>query len=144
MIIAIGCDHAGFPLKAAVLKKLQYAGYDVTDYGTHSAESVDYTDFAHRVAGDVQNYKATRGIVLCGSGNGVAITANKYTRVRAALCWSAEIARLARAHNDANVLALPVRFLTEAEALEIVDAFLTTEFEGGRHQRRVDKIAPLA
>ncbi len=143
MTIAIGCDHAGFPLKAAILKKLQYAGYDVTDYGTHSLDSVDYTDFAHRVAADVQNYQATRGIVLCGSGNGVAMTANKYTRVRAALCWTAEIAQLARAHNDANVLALPVRFLSEEQALEIVEAFLKTDFEGGRHQRRIDKMPPM-
>ena len=143
MTIAIGCDHAGFPLKAAILKKLQYAGYGVVDYGTHSADSVDYPDFAHRVALDVQNYQATRGIVLCGSGNGVAMTANKYPRVRAALCWTAEIAQLARAHNDANVLALPVRFLTEAQALEILDAFLLTDFEGGRHQNRIDKMLPL-
>jgi len=139
--IAIGCDHAGFPYKAAIIRYLQQRGITVRDFGAPSADSVDYPDFAHPVAVEVAEARADLGILLCGSGNGVAITANKHQKVRAALCWIPEIAALARQHNNANALALPVRFITEATALEIVDAFLANAFEGGRHARRVSKIS---
>lgn len=139
--IAIGCDHAGFPYKAAIMDHLLSRGISVRDYGAGSADSVDYPDFAHPVAEAVADGLVELGILLCGSGNGVAITANKHQQVRAALCWLPEIAALARQHNDANALALPVRFVSEATALEIVDAFLDNSFEGGRHARRVDKIS---
>ena len=115
--IAIGCDHAGFDHKAAILDLLRQEGYTINDHGTHSADSVDYPDFVHPVAQDVEQERAQYGIVLCGSGNGVAITANKYAGIRAALCWMEEIAELARQHNDANVLALPVRFITQEQAI---------------------------
>ena len=140
--IAIGCDHAGFEHKAAVVALLEKEGWTITDHGTHTLDSVDYPDFAHPVAQDVQQERTTYGIVLCGSGNGVAITVNKYAGVRAALCWLEEIAALARQHNNANVLALPVRFVTQEQSLAMVHTFLHTAFEGGRHQRRVLKIAP--
>lgn len=140
--IAIGCDHAGFDHKDAVVELLTQEGWTVTDHGTHAQNSVDYPDFAHPVAQDVTQEHTTYGIVLCGSGNGVAITVNKYATVRAALCWTEEIATLARQHNNANVLALPVRFVTQEQSLAMVRAFLNTEFEGGRHQRRVQKIPP--
>lgn len=139
--IAIGCDHAGFPYKAAIIARLEQRGITVQDFGAPSADSVDYPDFAHPVAEAVSKEDAQLGILLCGSGNGVAITANKHQAVRAALCWLPEIAALARQHNNANALALPVRFISEATALEIVDAFLEHEFEGGRHARRVGKIS---
>ena len=138
--IAIGCDHAAFMLKESVKKHLQAAGYEVCDYGCFSSESVDYPDMVHPLASDVNDGKIARGIVLCGSGIGVSMVANKYPKVRCALCWSVELARLCRQHNDANMLALGARFIPEQEALEIVDAFLNTPFEGGRHQGRVDKI----
>jgi ribose 5-phosphate isomerase B len=138
--IAIGCDHAGFPLKDRIIALLEHLGYEVEDFGTNSAESVDYPDFVHPVARQVASGRAHLGIVMCGSGNGVAITANKHQGIRAALCWTEELASLARQHNDANVLALPVRFITENLALKIVEAFLNAEFEGGRHQGRVEKI----
>mgnify|MGYP000538776287 CR=1 FL=1 len=139
--IAIGCDHAGFPYKARIVAMLQHRGIEVQDFGTHSEESVDYPDFVHPVAEAVESGSAALGIVMCGSGNGVAITANKHQGIRAALCWTPELAELARQHNDANVLALPVRFITEETAMEIAEAFLSAEFEGGRHERRVGKIA---
>lgn len=142
--IAIGCDHAGFDHKAAVLDLLQAEGWAITDHGTYSQDSVDYPDFAHPVAQDITQEQTTYGIVLCGSGNGVAITVNKYAAVRAALCWTTEIATLARQHNNANVLALPVRFVTQEQTLDMVRAFINTEFEGGRHQRRVSKISPVS
>lgn len=138
--IAIGCDHAGFPYKAAIMDHLQSRGIRVQDFGATSTDSVDYPDFAHPVAEAVASSAAELGILLCGSGNGVAITANKHQEVRAALCWLPEIASLARQHNDANALALPVRFISQETALKIVDAFLDSEFEGGRHARRVGKI----
>lgn len=138
--LALGCDHAGFAYKAAVLNLLQERGINVNDYGTNGTESVDYPDFVHPVAKDVQQQRVALGIVMCGSGNGVAMTANKYAGIRAALCWQKDLAELARQHNNANVLAVPVRFVSEAVALAMVAAFLDTEFEGGRHQRRVDKI----
>lgn len=138
--IAIGCDHAGFPLKNRIVSLLEDLGYEVEDFGTNSTESVDYPDFVHPVARQVASGQAHLGIVMCGSGNGVAITANKHQGIRAALCWTEELASLARQHNDANVLALPIRFIAEDLALKIVEAFLGAEFEGGRHQRRVEKI----
>jgi ribose 5-phosphate isomerase B len=139
--IAVGCDHAGFPYKARVVQILQERGIELLDYGTNSADSVDYPDFVHPVAEAIEEGRAQQGIVLCGSGNGVAITANKHQGIRAAICWQSELASLARQHNDANVLALPVRFIKEEEAARIVNAFLDAEFEGGRHARRVGKIA---
>ncbi|PHN05448.1 ribose 5-phosphate isomerase B [Flavilitoribacter nigricans] len=139
--IAIGCDHAGFPYKAAIIAHLEQKGISVQDFGAPSADSVDYPDFAHPVAKAVETEQVDLGILLCGSGNGVAITANKHQSVRAALCWLPEIAALARQHNNANALALPVRFVSEETALQIVDAFLDSTFEGGRHARRVGKIS---
>lgn len=139
--ISIGCDHAGFPYKDAIKNLLTGLGIEVKDHGTHSLDSVDYPDFVHPVANDVENAQAHLGVLLCGSGNGVAITANKHQGVRAALCWIEEIAALARQHNDANVLCLPVRFTTPEQAEAIVKAFLNAEFEGGRHATRVGKIA---
>lgn len=141
MKIAIGCDHAGFPYKNSIIALLQSRGIEVVNYGTDSNESVDYPDFVHPVAQDVVAERVDLGIVLCGSGNGVAITANKYQNIRAALCWQADLAALARQHNNANVLALPVRFISEDLAHQIVTSFLDAQFEGGRHARRVGKIA---
>jgi len=139
--IAIGCDHAGFPYKKAIIKLLETEGIAVKDFGTNSPDSVDYPDFVHPVAERVATGTADLGIVLCGSGNGVAMTANKHQDIRAALCWKQELATLARQHNNANVLAVPVRFVSESVALDMVRAFVQTEFEGGRHGRRVAKIA---
>lgn len=138
--IAIGCDHAGFDYKAAIKDYLEEQGWTLQDFGTHSKDSVDYPDFAHPVAHAIESQQAHYGIVLCGSGNGVAITVNKHAGIRAALCWNKELAQLARQHNDANVLAIPVRFVTQEVALEMVEAFFHSYFEGGRHQRRVNKI----
>lgn len=140
MKIAIGSDHAGFDLKSIVVKHLQSLQHQVHDKGTNSTDSTDYPKFAHAVANSIETGTADFGIVICGSGNGVAITANKHRGVRAALSWNPEIAQLARAHNDANVLSLPARFISEQEAIKIVDAFLNATFEGGRHKRRVDMI----
>lgn len=139
--IAIGCDHAGYDYKDSIIDLLKSKDIEVHDFGTNSSESVDYPDFIHPVAEEVTNGKADLGIILCGSGNGAAMTANKHPKVRAALCWTAELASLGRQHNNANVLSIPVRFVTEKVALDMVSAFLTTEFEGGRHARRVGKIA---
>ena len=138
--IAIGCDHAGFPYRESIISLLKSKGVAVLDFGTDSPDSVDYPDFAHPVAEAVEAGDVQMGIVLCGSGNGIAMTVNKHQGVRAAICWNEELAGLARRHNDANVLSLPVRFVTEALALAMVEAFLDTEFEGGRHARRVEKI----
>ncbi len=138
---AIGCDHAGFHYKNSIIELLKKKGIEVEDFGTYTEESVDYPDFAHPVANSVENGKADFGILLCGSGNGVAITANKHQGIRAALCWNEEIAALARQHNNANIVALPARFVSEALAHAIVESFLAAVFEGGRHTRRVDKIA---
>ncbi len=140
MKISIGSDHAGFKHKAAIIAMLKAAGIEVVNRGAFSEASVDYPDFAHPVANDVESHAADFGIVICGSGNGVAITANKHQQIRAALCWNIEIAELARAHNDANVIAIPARFVSENLAKEMVRAFLNTPFEGGRHERRVRKI----
>jgi ribose 5-phosphate isomerase B len=141
VIIPIGCDHAGYELKQVVMDHLSQKGYEIKDFGCYSLESIDYPDFAHPVANMVEENSGMKGILLCGSGNGINMTANKHQGVRSALCWKSEIAALARQHNDANILTLPARFLTEAEALEIVDIFFSTEFEGGRHANRVAKIS---
>ena len=141
MKIAIGCDHAGFPYKDGLVAMLQAQGHMVQDFGTHSLESVDYPDFAHAVALAVEDGQAELGILLCGSANGVAITANKHQGIRCAMCWTEELAALARQHNNANVIAIPARFVPEILAQAMVRIFISTEFEGGRHGRRVDKIA---
>jgi ribose 5-phosphate isomerase B len=140
MKIAIANDHAGFGLKLVLKKWLEDHAYIVNDLGTHSEESVDYPDFAHKLANEVAAHTDEMGILICGSGNGVAITANKNPKIRAALAWIPEIAALARQHNNANVLVLPARFISETEAAAILKAFFEAEFEGGRHQKRVDKI----
>ncbi|MDX2359525.1 MAG: ribose 5-phosphate isomerase B [Crocinitomicaceae bacterium] len=139
--IPIGADHAGFELKAAVIKHLEAKGYETEDFGCYSEDSIDYPDFGHPVANMVEENNGTLGVLICGSGNGINMTANKHQGVRSALCWKKELAQLAREHNNANIIALPARFISEAEALEMIDAFFDTTFEGGRHQRRVDKIA---
>lgn len=141
MKIAIGCDHAGFPYKEGIIAMLQSQGHMVLDFGTHSLDSVDYPDFAHPVAEAVESGQAERGILLCGSANGVAITANKHQQIRCAICWTEELAALARQHNDANIIALPARFVPEILAQVMVRIFLSTDFEGGRHATRVGKIA---
>ncbi len=139
--IAIGCDHAGFTFKEGIVQLLKKRGYEVLDFGTDSPDSVDYPDFVHPVADAVESGKALYGIVICGSGNGVAMTANKHQGIRAALCWKIELAELARQHNNANVIAIPARFVGMHMAIGMVETFLSTEFEGGRHERRVSKIA---
>ncbi|MBP7318468.1 MAG: ribose 5-phosphate isomerase B [Flavobacterium sp.] len=141
MKISIGNDHAGTDYKFAIIEMLQAKGHEVANYGTDTAASVDYPDFAHPVATDVSEGKADFGIVICGSGNGIAMTVNKHSKVRAALCWMKEIAVLARQHNDANIISIPARFTSIPQAVEMVEAFLNTDFEGGRHQNRVDKIS---
>ncbi len=138
--IAMACDHAGFQMKEFIKNKLVESGYEVTDFGTNSDASVDYPDFAHKVGTAVSSAEFSRGFVLCGSGNGVNMTVNKHKGVRSALCWNEEIARLARAHNNANICALPARFIPADEAWRIVKMFLNTEFEGGRHLNRINKI----
>ena len=139
MNISIGNDHAGVDYKNFIIQELQEK-YNIVNHGTDDESSVDYPDFAHPVSLDVNNKKSDLGILICGSGNGVAMTANKHKSIRSALCWNSKIAALARQHNDANILSLPARFISLEEAKEIVDLFLSTEFEGGRHQRRIDKI----
>ena len=138
--IAIGSDHAGYEHKNAIISWLKKKSYNVVDHGPFSDDSVDYPDFIHPVAADVESRTADMGIILCGSGNGAAITANKHQKIRAALCWKKELARLARLHNNANILAIPARFVSRRLALEMVRTFLETDFEGGRHQKRVEKI----
>ncbi len=140
MRIAIGSDHAGFRLKELLVEHLRGSGRTVDDKGTMSEASTDYPDYAHAVAKEVAAGKVELGIVICGSGNGVNITANKHHGVRSALAWNVEIAQLARQHNNANILALPARYITVEEAIAITEAFLITSFEGGRHQRRVSAI----
>ena len=141
MIIPIGADHAGFELKEKVKLFLNEKGYEVKDFGCYSSESIDYPDFGHPVAEMVENNAGMKGILICGSGNGINMTANKHQGIRSALCWKAEIAELARLHNDANIIALPARFISEEEALEMIEVFFKTSFEGGRHQNRINKIA---
>ncbi|MDO5105003.1 ribose 5-phosphate isomerase B [Capnocytophaga sp.] len=141
MKIAIGNDHAGPDYKKAIVTYLESQNIEVLNVGTDTFDSVDYPDFGHKVAQAVTSKKADLGIVICGSGNGIAITANKHQGVRCALCWTKEIAALARQHNDANVLSLPARFTAIEQAVEIVKTFLNTDFEGGRHANRVNKIS---
>jgi len=138
--VALACDHAGYKAKIAIIEMLEKSGYEIKDFGCHSEESADYPDFAHPLAIAVENKEFDFGISLCGSGNGINITVNKHQGIRSALCWTSEIAELARLHNDANVCAVPARFVSESVAKEIVTIFLETGFEGGRHQKRVDKI----
>ena len=140
-IIPIGADHAGFELKEIVKIYLTEKGFELNDFGCYSNDSVDYPYFAHPVSSMVEENKDIKGILICGSGNGINMTANKHQGVRSALCWKAEIAELARLHNNANILVLPARFISSEEALQIVDIFFNTVFEGGRHQNRVDKIS---
>jgi ribose 5-phosphate isomerase B len=141
MKIAIGADHAGFYLKEKLKTYLIEKGHEVKDFGTNSEQSVDFPDFAHPVANSVEKKEVDLGILMCGSGNGINMAANKHAGIRAALCWNSEIAKLARQHNNANILTLPARFIEEAEAKKCVDVFLATPFEGGRHEGRVKKIA---
>ncbi len=138
--IPIGSDHAGYQLKQELISFLKEKGYDPLDQGTHSEERADYPDFGHAVARDVQEGRADMGILMCGSGNGIAMSANKHPGIRAALCWNAEIAKLAREHNNANILVLPARYMSDTEARVCVEIFLNTKFEGGRHADRVAKI----
>ena len=139
--LAIGCDHAGYKYKEELKKHLTKNGYELKDFGTNSEESVDYPDFVHPLADAVSAGDFPFGILVCGSANGVAMAANKHSKVRAAITWSEEVTKLARQHNNANVLCLPARFISEEQAKAFTDLFLSTEFEGGRHARRVDKIS---
>ncbi len=141
MNIAIGCDHAGFDYKEKLIKHLTKKGFTVKDYGTDSRDSVDYPDFVHPVAKRVASGRSKFGILICGSGNGVSMTANKHKKIRAALCWTPELASWARQHNNANILSIPARFVEQRTATLMVNKFLSTDFEGGRHQRRVRKIS---
>jgi ribose 5-phosphate isomerase B len=138
--IALAADHAGYPLKEAIKNWLILEGYEVVDFGTDSEDSTDYPDYAHPLANYVESGKADLGYTFCGSGNGISMTANKHQGIRSALCWEEEIASLARQHNNANVCSIPARFVSEEKGLSIAKAFLKSEFEGGRHQRRIDKI----
>ncbi|MCH6199831.1 ribose 5-phosphate isomerase B [Aquiflexum sp. LQ15W] len=139
--IAIGGDHAGFEYKTDLIKVLEIAGYEVKDFGPYTPASADYPDFVHPLCNAIEAGEFKQGILICGSGNGVAITANKHQGIRAALCWTEDLSALARQHNDANVLALPARFISLELASKLVEIFLTTDFEGGRHATRVNKIA---
>ncbi len=138
--IAICSDHAGFELKQEIIKDFGAMGVEFKDYGTNSTESCDYADYAHPMADAVEKGDFEYGISICGSGNGISMTVNKHQGIRAALCWTAEIAQLARLHNNANVLSMPARFITKEEAYQIINDFFSTDFEGGRHEARVDKI----
>ncbi len=140
MKISIGNDHAGPDYKKAILDMLQAKGHEVLNHGTDNSDSVDYPDFGHPVAIDVAEGKADFGVVICGSGNGIAMTVNKHAGIRAALCWTKEISALSRQHNNANIISIPARFTSIPQAVEMVDTFLNTAFEGGRHANRVNKI----
>ena len=140
-LIGIAADHAGYEMKEVIKTELIAAGYEVRDFGTNSAESMDYPDVAHPLASAVENGEVSLGVAICGSGNGISMTVNKHAGIRAALCWTPELASLARAHNNANILSLPARFISIETAKEILSTFLTSEFEGGRHLRRVNKIS---
>lgn len=140
MKIAIGNDHAGTEYKLAIIGLLKSKNIEVSNYGTDGSDSVDYPDFVHPVAKDVVDGTVNSGIIICGSGNGASMTANKHQKIRCALCWTKEIVQLAREHNDANILSLPARFISLPQALEMVNVFLDTKFEGGRHERRIEKI----
>ena len=139
--IAIACDHAGFKLKQKIIEYLNEQGYVITDFGTFSDESVDYPDYVHPLAKSISNGEMEIGLIICSTGNGVNMTANKYPKIRSALCWDNEIVRLSRAHNNANVMALPANFITTEQAIQFVNTFLSTPFEGGRHKRRIEKIS---
>ena len=139
--IAIGCDHAGVEYKEDIISFLEGKGLEYKDFGTFTTDSVDYPDFAHPVASSVENNETAFGILLCGSGNGVAITANKHQNIRAAICWGEELAELARKHNDANVICIPSRFVREGDVEKMIEIFIHTDFEGGRHSMRKEKIA---
>lgn len=141
MKIGLAADHAGVHYKDRLKQYLENKGFEVTDFGTNGTNSVDYPDFAHQLGKAIDEGKCEKGIVICGSGNGITMTVNKHQKIRAALCWSKQIAELARQHNNANVCGLPARFIAYELAEEIVETFLTTEFEGGRHEKRVNKIA---
>jgi ribose 5-phosphate isomerase B len=138
--IPIGSDHAGYELKKTIINWLESQGFNPLDKGCFSNESVDYPDFGHAVASDIETDKADLGIVICGSGNGINMSVNKHEKIRGALCWEPEIAELARQHNNANILALPARFISTEKAIEIISVYLNTDFEGGRHQKRIEKI----
>jgi ribose 5-phosphate isomerase B len=140
MTISIGNDHAGTEYKQAIKAHLEAKGFTVNNYGTNTNDSVDYPDYVHPVAEDVANKKVDFGILICGSANGVAMTANKHQKVRAGICWTKEITELTRQHNNANICCIPARFTAVQQAIQIVDTFLNTEFEGGRHQNRINKI----
>ena len=140
MQFSIGNDHAGVEYKEAIVSYLESKGHKVSNHGTDSKESVDYPDFIHPVAQDVSSKKANLGIIICGSGNGASMTANKHQDIRSALCWNKEIVALARQHNDANILSLPARFISIPQAIAMVEVYINTEFEGGRHQNRINKI----
>lgn len=139
-IIPIGNDHAGYELKVLLQEHLSKKGYSIENFGCDSTDSIDYPDYGHKVANYVSNNIGAKGIVICGSGNGINMTVNKHQDIRSALCWTEEIAEFARLHNNANILALPARFISTELAIKMVDVFFNTEFEGGRHQKRVDKI----
>ena len=141
MKISIGNDHAGPEYKKAIVTFLESNGFEIINHGTDTFDSVDYPDFGHKVAVDVENETSKFGIVICGSGNGINMTVNKHAKIRAALCWNKEIAMLARQHNNANIISIPARFTSIEQAVEMVAVFLTTEFEGGRHAARVEKIS---
>jgi len=141
MKIGFGSDHAGYELKELLKDEVLKMGNTINDFGTHSSESTDYPDYAHSLASSVEKKEVKLGIAICGSGNGISMALNKHQDIRAALCWSTELAELARLHNDANVLSLPARFISKEQAIAIVKVFIKAKFEGGRHQRRVDKIS---
>jgi len=143
MKIAIGNDHAGVEAKKSIVEFLENRGIDVNNFGTNSKDSVDYPDHIHPVAEFVSQTNKSFGIIICGSGNGAAMTANKNKNVRAALCWSKELSKLARQHNDANIISIPARYVTKKQAIEMVETFIKTKFEGGRHKIRVDKISKM-
>ena len=143
MKVAFASDHAGYELKQYLIGIMKERGYEVEDFGTHSTDSCDYPDFAHPAAKAVESGECDFGIAMCGSGNGIQMTLNKHQGIRAALCWLPELVSLARQHNNANILVLPARFISRDEAVKILDAYLAAEFEGGRHQRRIDKIPAL-
>jgi ribose 5-phosphate isomerase B len=140
MKIAFACDHAGYRLKIELIEYLTNKGYEIADLGCYSEESSDYPDFGHLLANYVSDEQADLGISLCGTGNGISMTANKHPLIRSALCWNAEIAELARKHNDANICSIPARFISSDEVRKIIDVFISTGFDGGRHKRRIDKI----
>ena len=141
--ISIGSDHAGFLHKKTIITYLKKNKYEFVDHGTFSTESVDYPDYIHPVANDIEQGRSEFGIIICGSGNGASMTANKHQKIRAALCWKKELAMLARLHNDANILAIPARYVSKKMTLEMVKVFLATGFEGGRHMKRIEKITAL-